>query len=977
MRGRWVYVFGAAGLLMALGGAWWLINDWRFHSGLAWVPSEIGAGRFGEVKLWLLGLSVPWSRDPQAAYWLGVCERAAGNNQAALIYWQRVPRDARHGEWAEVERARLLITVFGRYAEAEQLLERSLSRPGPARKDVRRTLAELYFWEGRRDALRRLIRQGWNDSTERASELRNLWMIDSAPAQVEKVRETLDQAARQASDDDRVWLARANLAIQLGAFPEAHQLLEDCLKKRPRDNAVWRARLDWARATNSLREAEECLRQLPASALDDGETAELGAWIAHLLRDAAAEHRALDHLVKLCPGDAPALERLTVLNWNEGQRDRAQALRRIKADVDRARDRYRALLKDAVAPPQYEELGTLAEALGRRFEAEGWLTLAAQADPDNSAITQARQRVRGAGDVRQRDGQESLRDCLAREFGVSTTADRAAPATEPTAPLFVDDAEAAGLHFRFDSGMTAEHQLPETMSGGVAVLDFDGDGYLDVFLMQGGTFPPSKSATKGAGDRLFHNRGNGTFEDVTETSGIGSGVPGYSHGVAVGDIDNDGDPDLFVTRWRSYALYENQGNGRFVETTSRAGLAGDRDWPTSAAFADLDNDGDLDLYVCHYLDWDEANPRLCPRSGGQPGSKGAGANYGYCMPHLFTARGDHLFRNDGGRFVDVTVGSGIVDREGRGLGVIAVDGNGDGKIDIVVANDATANAYYKNLGSLKFEEVAFETGVACNSEGAFQAGMGIAAGDLDRDGLLDLAVTNFYGESTTFFRNLGSGMFADQTAAAGILAPSRFLLGFGIAIADANNDGFLDLVTANGHVTDEGPQFPYAMPTQLLLGSQGGKLVDAGKKAGAPWSVPRIGRGLASADLDNDGLVDFLIVSQNSPLAYFHNKTSSTHAVTLLLQGKASNRDAVGAQVVLVSGGLRQVAQRTGGGSYLSASDPRLHFGLGDRSHVDTIEVRWPSGHVDHYRDLPGDTGYRLCEGDSVPRPLAGFSALP
>jgi hypothetical protein len=477
--------------------------------------------------------------------------------------------------------------------------------------------------------------------------------------------------------------------------------------------------------------------------------------------------------------------------------------------------------------------------------------------------------------------------------------------------------------------------------------------------MQGGPFPPRAGAT-GPGDRLFRNRGDGTFEDVTERCGLAALPLAYGHGVAVGDYDNDGHADLFRTGWRSYALLHNRGDGTFEDATAVAGLGGDRDWPTSAALADLDGDGDLDLYVCHYLDWDSSHPRVCP----DPGQNGRPI---YCYPRDFAALPDHLFRNDGGRFVDVTAAAGIVDREGRGLGVVAADLDDDNRVDLFVANDTTPHYLFHNRGGLRFAEIGLGSGVAANSEGGFQAGMGVACGDLDGDGRPDLAVTNFYGESTTLFQNLGGNLFGDATATVGLATPTRFFLGFGVSFLDADNDGHLDLAAANGHVNDYRPRVPYAMPAQLLRGRPRGRLTDVSAMAGAPWQVPRVGRGLAIADLDNDGVLDLLLVSQNGPLAYFHNLTQGGHYLTLALQGTISNRDGVGARVTVAAGGRSSVAQRFGGGSYLSASDGRLHFGLGTADRVDSLEVRWPSGRVDRFSRLVADAVYLVVEGSAEP----------
>ena len=313
-----------------------------------------------------------------------------------------------------------------------------------------------------------------------------------------------------------------------------------------------------------------------------------------------------------------------------------------------------------------------------------------------------------------------------------------------------------------------------------------------------------------------------------------------------------GRPDLFVTRWRSYALYHNIGGGRFEDATTKAGLDGDRDWPTSAAWADLDNDGDLDLYVCHYLRWDTDNPVLC-KPAGKPGAAPI-----YCDPRALSALPDHIFRNDGGQFVDVTEKAGIVDLEGRGLGVVAGDFDDDGKIDLFVANDTTANYFFHNKGGCRFAEEGLISGLAASASGSFLAGMGIACGDFDRDGRLDLGVTNFFNQSTTLYHNHGHGIFSDRSTEAGLAGPTRLVLGFGLAALDANNDGRLDLVQANGHVDDSGPSIPYAMRAQLFLGHGQGKLIDVSDRAGPPWKDQRIGRGLAVGDVDNDGRTDVI-----------------------------------------------------------------------------------------------------------------------
>ncbi len=692
--------------------------------------------------------------------------------------------------------------------------------------------------------------------------------------------------------------------------------------------------------------------------------------------DTQSERAALEELIAVQPGADSALERLADLAAQAGERDRVAELRRRKAAIDAARDHYRALINLPEMASHAVEFARVAESIGRWFDAKTWWTLAVRRDrslANEAAIAMVRvSQPESAAETLGSSVEPALPRTLADRLGPN----RPSMATSNPLPgggdipVFDEDAERRGLLFRFDNGCTDLRQIPETMSGGVAVLDFDGDGWLDVYAVQGGPFPPPEHEPPFV-DRLFRNRGDGRFEDVTAPSGLAGCRGGYGHGVAVGDYDNDGRPDLLVTRWRSYALYHNLGQGRFEDATAQAGLGGDRDWPTSAAWADLDNDGDLDLYVCHYLKWDAQKPEVCD----SPDHPGQG--HTYCDPRGSPALADHVFRNDGGRFLDVTQAAGIVDRDGRGLGVVAADLDGDGRCDLFVANDTTANYFFHNRGGFRFAEEGIESGLASSAEGGCLAGMGVACGDFDRDGRLDLAVTNFFNQSTTLYHNHGGGVFSDRSAATGLAAATRQVLGFGLAALDANNDGWLDLVQANGHVSDFRPTIPREMNAQLLLADAAGRFVDASDRAGPPWQILRLARGLAVGDLDNDGRTDVLLVNQNAPLALLHNRSqASNHYLTLALVGTVSNRDAVGARVVVTAEGHSQVAVRFGGGSYLSASDPRLHFGLGLARIVDRVEVTWPSGRRDTYQGLTADTGYRLREGDPAPTRLPGFGPM-
>jgi tetratricopeptide (TPR) repeat protein len=967
MRPGWRRVVVGSAALIAFGGlAAGGVVAW-LRSELDAAKAEIARGAFEPARRRLVPLAGLGSglSGGEVDYWLGLCEWSAGRRQVALESFRRARRRPEFAPKVDIFLAEDAI-ARGRLSEAEARLREALQAASGAPKGARRWLERLLRIEARFDEARDVLRASFGEpgGTE-ADDLRvvrDLWTLDRGIVPLDSIRENLDKAGRLAPDDPGVQLGRARLAILDGRLDEAASWL-----RRREDEAVPRraielAWLEWARAADRPEAALEALRTLNSDDLRADEQLRWRSWFSGRLGDAEGEARTLRAWLDIEPNEPQALERLAELEARAGRSALAAELLVRKAQVDQALDRYGRRMTGAErikAAADRLDMARLAEASGRRFEARAWLTLARRAEPGLAGIAPLLDRLDRA-------------DAAARKVEVGRVwADtpRPAPAATAGAPTritasvrFVDDAESAGLRFVYRNGETAVRQMPEPLGGGVGLLDFDGDGWLDVYVVQGGTFPPSSDAPPG--DRLFRNRRDGRFEDVTTSAHLNG--RGYGHGVAVGDYDGDGDPDLFVTRWRSYALYRNNGDGTFADVTADAGLSGERGWPTSAAFADLDGDGDLDLYVCHYLQWSPDDPRPCRERSTNA--------YIYCHPRDFPAESDRLFRNDGGRFVDVTAEAGIVDKDGRGLGVVAADLDGDGKVDLFVANDSTANFLWRNLGGLRFEEVGHAAGVAANANGGYQAGMGAACGDLDGDGQIDLAVTNFYGESTSFYRNLGGGLFVDRTGAVGLASASRYLLGFGIAFVDVDNDGRLDLLTANGHLNPL-PDTPYRMPVQLLLGQADGRLRDTTASAGPATTKPRLGRGLAAGDLDNDGRIDAVVIDHNAPLATLHNRTEGGgHWLTLRLEGTRSNRDAVGASVVVAAGGQRQTAQRSGGGSYESASDPRVHFGLGATRRVDQVEVAWPSGRVDRHAGLAADRGYLLREGEPEARPLAGFA---
>ena len=932
-------------------GAWWAYREWRVEVLLEAGRAAMARGDFASAGGDFAGVLTYRSVDDEAAYRLGFCEQEQGRLDDAVKTWERIGPDSPFAGLAGARIAPALLER-GRYSRAEDLLHKAITVVGPQAAEAREILVRALRFEDRRDEAREILRQELRLATDPLRVLRSIWLLGFEPVALERTRVLFEKAAQDAPDDDRVWLGLANLDCRAGQFDAAEARLRKCLATRPDDPVVWRAWLRWAREAGRVEEVRRALSHLPARRFTEAEVRELRAWLARQTGDANVERRELESLAELNPAALGALERLAELDMREGRTDRAAERRRKKAKIDYTRELYDRLLEepDSRLSPRAAEMARFAETIGRDDEARGWWMLLLRAGPGDQRAREALTRLDRVATPPNRTGGETLADLTADLAPAGST-----PAFPPvvTPPRFSDDAFRAGLRFVFDHGPTPDRQLPETMSGGVALLDFDGDGWLDVYCVQGGSLVPQPGRTF-TGDRLFRNRGGGTFEDVSERSGISAMPRGYGHGVAVGDVDNDGRPDLFVTRFGSYALYRNRGDGTFEDRTEAAGLGGPRGWPTSAAFADLDADGDLDLYVCHYLRWDPAHPTRCLGAETKQPE--------YCAPKGFEAEPDHLFRNDGGRFVDVSAEAGINDRDGRGLGVVAADLDGDGRVDLFVANDTTANYAFFNQGHLRFRDAGLESGLSANASSGFLAGMGVACGDADEDGRPDLVVTNFYDEATTFYSNLGGGFFADHSAAAGIARASRYLLGFGVAFFDFANDGHLDLVTANGHVNNSRSLYPYAMPMQLLAGRGRGRFTDVSAATGPPLTTPRIGRGLAAGDVDNDGRVDLLVVSQGEPLAYLHNRTDGGHALTLRLEATRTARDAVGARVVVTSGGRRQTAWRTGGGSYLSSSDPRLHFGLGPDRRAELVEVHWPNGETDRFEDFEPDAAYLLRE---------------
>ena len=517
-----------------------------------------------------------------------------------------------------------------------------------------------------------------------------------------------------------------------------------------------------------------------------------------------------------------------------------------------------------------------------------------------------------------------------------------------TGPVFVEVAREAGIDFRHQNGASGRYYYVETYGSGAAFLDYDNDGYPDLYVVNSAPLPGS-TAEAVPTNALYRNRGNGAFADATAHTQTGD--PSYGMGACAGDVDNDGHVDLYVTNFGPNTFYRNRGDGTFADETAAAGV-GDPRLSTSAAFADIDNDGDLDLYVANNAQVDLASDPTC-HQGEVPV---------YCAPTAYPGASGVLFRNDGNAtFADITRSAGLYSQAGRQLGVVFGDYDRDGDADLYVANDMTANFLFRNDGAARFAEVGLSAGVALSENARPEAGMGTDFGDYDRDGDQDLAVCNFQWESCRLYSNDGDGAFTDLSFAAGLGAPTLATLTFGTNFFDYDNDGDLDLYLANGHVHPEVQAFDrgasYPQLDQLLANDGSGKF------APVELALRGVGRGAAFADYDNDGDID-AFVSNNNQRAFLlrNDRGQHNHWVAVKAVGRASNRDGIGALIKVVSGDLVQVEEVRAGSSYLSQNDLRAYFGLGGRERIDRIEIRWPSGAVQTLEGVPSDRIHRIEE---------------
>jgi enediyne biosynthesis protein E4 len=540
----------------------------------------------------------------------------------------------------------------------------------------------------------------------------------------------------------------------------------------------------------------------------------------------------------------------------------------------------------------------------------------------------------------------------------------------PYGVQFRDVTREAGIHFRHERAASAEKLYIETMGAGVAWIDYNQDGYLDAFFVNGG-YTPNFHPAEPPQPALYRNNGDGTFADVTAASKIHADGT-FFMGVAVGDYDNDGFPDIYMTGYRHSVLLHNNGDGTFADVTAAAGVGDDGAWGTAAGWFDYDHDGKLDLLVTNYVQFDADHPVACGEN--RPGYRA------YCHPDSYHGESMRLYHNNGdGTFTEVTEKAGLVNKDGKSLAVVLADLNGDGWTDIFIANDTQRNFVYLNNGDGTFRDASYTSGAGFSEEGRPEAGMSADAADLRNNGMYDLYVSHLDFELNRLYRNNGNAIFVDDTIASGLGRSNMLDSSFGARFFDFDNDGWRDLLVTNGHILDNiplyHPQVSYAEQRRLYRNTGDGHFVDATNTQGADFRAPRVGRGLAVGDYDNDGWLDFLVNNNGQEAQLFRNAgqighsagtTGKNHWLGVHLVGTKSNRDAIGAKLKISAGDFLSTDQVKGGMSYLSAQDPRIYFGLGTHAQVDSIEIAWPSGAKEIVRDLAADQIVTIVEGQGL-----------
>lgn len=910
----------------------------------------------------------------------GEAATALGKPRDALAYYRRIKNDGSADVTVGLGAAADLLVKLGQLSEAEDKY-RQLLELRPDNLLAHRRLAAILVLVGRRREsephLLKLLRAG-DFTIDELALLGNVEQIFDNPEAVEHFR-------RLAPDDPFPLLGAARIEIRRNETERAADLLREVVAAVP-DHMEARAQL--GRVLVELGDEQEFHQWHAALPLSAGEVADIwatrGLW-AQKQNEPDAAIRCYWEAVRRDPNHWKANYQLSQVLLAEGEHESAQGFLERAERLNKLAEAVRWILINPERVELMLEAATLTESLGRPWEAWGWYHTVNRLQAGRTPALRERDRL--AKQLRA-DTPRTLptaNPALAIDLSYwplpnwllqapgpyqsprhATTGDPQTPALS-----FVDLADSAELRFSYHNGTDPDAEglrMWESFGGGVAVLDYDGDGWPDLHFTQGCDWPPQAGKTQYV-DCLFRNRGDGRLVEVTLQAGVADDR--YSQGCTVGDFTSDGFPDLYVANIGLNRLYRNNGDGTFSDVTDESGIRGEF-WTSSCVLADLNGDGLPDLYDVNYLAGRAPFEKICINEETQLPRA--------CAPTHFPGEQDVLYLNLGnGGFEDISSAAGITIPDGKGLGVVAADLDGSGRLDLYVANDTTPNFYFVNRterpGSVpSFSEEAVLRGCAFDVEGRAQAGMGIAFGDVNGDGSFDLFVTNFYNEYNALYVQQPSGLFTDASADSGLKQPSVLMLGFGTQFLDADLDSCPDVVVANGHVDDfrfQGKAF--AMRPQVFSNRGNGRFVEIrGESVGTYFANEWLGRGLARLDWNRDGLEDFAVSHLQAPAALVTNRTPDAgHFLALRFSGTASSRDAIGTVVRLNAGGRTRIAQLSAGDGYFASNQRQLVFGLGETDRVDELVVRWPSGLEQSFVDLPADSELFLIEGRSQPLRVA------
>ncbi|QDT97367.1 FG-GAP-like repeat-containing protein [Gimesia aquarii] len=899
----------------------------------------------------------------QALLYRGQLRRDAGNLAGASSDWKSVPdHPPMTGGVARYLEATILLEK-GKARLAEQKLLRAVELH-PSYPQPNRRLLELYIVQGRRDDVHQQLTR---IAQSRALAIDELVFRFVAPerATVPAAGSELMRSYIAADPEDQdSKLALVRYLLEEEKYSEADDILQPLIVADPQDERAVGLLVEILLKQGKTQHAGEILskyyRRKPSPEFSKSvgyNAAEVEDWAT------AAKHYL--YVAQERPEDTGSLYRLgQVLQRLECDVEAQQCLRQAKL-MDRLQRQALRLVwgsrdKVDLMVPIALEVGDLLAQLGRRTEALLWYEQILAVRPGYEPALAGLRKITENPEhpETQPYRSERLLSKISKLELTNFLSDEASltvsPLTDRSTSIRLSDVHAeAGVDYQF-IGRSKFKYPPESTSGGVGVLDYDQDGWPDLYFPQGCRLPYNPDDFTYL-DRLYRNRGDGTFEDVTERVGLRENR--YGQGITAGDYNSDGFPDLVVVNFGRNTFLLNNGDGSFTDITNQVGLT-DEVMSSSAAFADLDRDGLLDLYVVNYLD----SIKICHSPDG---------TYSSCNPSNFEGEQDRLYHNRGdGTFEDITSESGIVVPDGKGLGIIIADLNEDGLPDVYVANDTTPNFLFRNLGAedgIRFVEEGLLSGVALSGDGRSEAGMGVACADLDGNGALDLYVTNFYQETNTLYLNQGSGDFLDSTRLAGLAKPTHSQLGFGTQAVDLNLDGLPELFVANGHIDDFGFRGePWKMHPQLFENVGEGKFTDVSSQSGNYFQQKYLGRGVARLDWNRDGRPDLFVVHQDSPVALLKNETSNVgNGVVIELHGVKSNRDAVGARLRVTADGLTQVLEVCGGDGFFCVNERRQFVGVGNASHIDELEIIWPNGNRETHTQLPTHAKLVFIEGKS------------